>query len=176
MMVNPETVKLAQQGDREALGEIIERTYHYVKGFLVRRASNYDYADEATAETYLAMLESIRAYEDRGRIEQWLCGIGRNQLSHIERRETYRAHPRVGRGMAARTSTEGEALERARTAELRRVLSALTPMQRTALDLRFLIGLDMEETAALMQTTRARVKYATFHGLERLRQRQLFGG
>lgn len=171
MRVEPDIIRRAQAGDRDALATIVERTYDYVMGFVVRRASNYDYAEEATAETYLTLLLKIDRYEDRGKIEQWLCAIARGHLYHIERRECYRAHPRVCADMAVTNDVEQQVLERIGTEQARRLLSMLAPAHRTVLELRFLAGLDTETTAASLGVSRTSVKYATHHGLQRLRQR-----
>lgn len=151
--------------------QIFRATYNYVKGFVVRRASNYDYADEATAETFLSLVLHIGRYKDHGKIEQWLCAIARNHLSHIERRERYRAHPTVRPDMAVADDIEQRALDRIGAEQARHLLSLLTPYQRIVLDMRFLVGMDTETVAHRLGVSRERVKYATHHGLERLRQR-----
>lgn len=171
MRVDPDTIQRAQAGDHTALSAIMEATYSYVKGFAVRRASNYDYAEEATAETYLTMLIHIGRYEDRGKIEQWLCAIARHHLSHIERRERYRAGPSVHPDMAYADDIEQQVVDRLGAQQARNVLAILSPYQRAILELRFVQGLDTQDTAAVLGVPPRSVAYAAYRGLKELRAR-----
>lgn len=169
--VPPDVIAAAQTGDREALDTIACATYSYVKGFAVRRASDYAYAEEAVQEAYLAMLSCIANYQPRAPIEQWLCGIARNRLAHIERRERLRVGPVLRADMAIADDIEQQVLDRLSDEQIARLLSMLTAYQRVVLSLRFIAGLDTEAAADLLDVSRSSVKYATHHGLRRLRQR-----
>lgn len=169
--VTPDVVHAAQAGDAAALDTIVERTYSYVKGCMVRLASEYGYAEEATQEAYIVMLDLLATYEDRGIIEQWLCGIARYRLLHIERRERLRAHAALHVDMPATDRPDRIALERLSIAHIRRLLTTLSPGQRMALELRIVAGYDTEATAACLGKSRQAIKHAVHHGTKRLRER-----
>lgn len=171
MRVPPDIITRAKAGDGAAFTAIFRATHNYVMGFTVRHASNYDYAEEATAETYVTLLTRIDRYEDRGVIEQWLCAIARGHLYHIERRERYRAGPAVRPDMATADDIEQQALDRLGAQQARNVLAILSDYQRAVLELRFVQGLDTQDVAAVLGVTPRQVAFAQFRGLRILRSR-----
>lgn len=171
-MVDLATIERAQAGDADALDTLIRATYNYVKGYLVRKATNYDYAEEATQETYIAMLDALPKSEvNSTALTSWLCGIAWRKLAHIERRERRRAGPMLRADMAANDSVERQVLDRMAAQQVRNVLALLTPYRRAILELRFVHGLDIPDVAAVLDISPRQASYAAYSGLKELRGR-----
>jgi RNA polymerase sigma factor (sigma-70 family) len=171
-MLDLSTIELAQSGDTEAWDRLCRATYDYVKGYLVRKATNYDYAEEAVQEAYLSLLSALPSYDpNRGAFLTWLCGLAWHRLSHIERRERRRAGPEVRADMLRHPGVEHEVMDRMAEQQARNVLALVTPYRRLILELRILRGLPVPEVAAMLGVTGQGVRSGMYHALKELRQR-----
>jgi RNA polymerase sigma-70 factor (ECF subfamily) len=166
-------VQRAQGGDRDAFGMLYEqlapKIYRYVY-HRVGRAS--EVAEDLASGVFLKLIEKLHRYEDRGLpFLVWVYRLAHNQVI-----DHFRAHP-VGR---LRAIEDGDtvvepAAERAfgavlTRAELTQAFTSLTAEQRTVVTLRFLQGLNIAETAALVGKSEDAVKKLQARGLAALRR------
>ena len=137
---------LAQRGDTAArdtlLGQVRTMVHRYCRARLGRLPGSEHAADDVAQEVCIAVLSALPRYRDQGRpFEAWLFGIARRRLaSH------YRATRRHERDVVIDHPIRDEFL----AFEVRDILDRLSAEHRTALELRFLVGLSGEEAAAAM--------------------------
>lgn len=171
-VVGWELVEAARGGDREAFGRLYERYVGMVFGFVLFRVGDRAVAEDITGETFLRALRGISSVSYRGRgIGAWFVTIARNLVLDYMKSSRFRFDsvvatvPDVGMG-----GPEDEVIERATRAELMRAVAALGRAQRECVVLRFLHGLSVAETAAVMGRAPATVKSLQHRAVRRLAQ------
>lgn len=104
------------KGDKEALGELYERTHAAVFGFAMSMASTPADAEDVLHDTYLAVYSSAESYTAKGKPMAWIMTIAKN-LARMRMRKARRqldiADDDWGRYLAAKKRGQ---LRRARTA------------------------------------------------------------
>jgi RNA polymerase sigma-70 factor (ECF subfamily) len=166
-------VGLAQNGDREAFGELYEQLSPKVYGYIYYHLNGRSHlAEDLTEEIFVKILERLDRYEDRGMpFSAWVFRIAHNHLiDHI------RTQPKLGalsiddchdlpEQGAERT------LELALThTELTHAISRLTEDQRRVVILRFLQGMSTAETGHVLGKTQDAVKKLQARGLQVLKK------
>ena len=73
-----ELVALAQEGDKRAFGQLIERYTQMVKHIVVGKVVNEEIARELVQETFLHAYLSLSHLRDNSRFKSWLYGIALN--------------------------------------------------------------------------------------------------
>ncbi len=74
--------------DPARFGEIYELYVKRVYRYLYSRAGNAQEAEDLTAQTFLAALESLDRFKEDGCFAAWLFGIARNKVvDHYRRRD-----------------------------------------------------------------------------------------
>jgi RNA polymerase sigma-70 factor (ECF subfamily) len=73
-----EIVMRAQQGDREAFGELARLYAPVVTGAILSRVGRFRDAEDMVQETFLRALQQIGSLRDPDRIGAWLYGIALN--------------------------------------------------------------------------------------------------
>ncbi len=166
-------VALAQQGDQQAFADLYEAYRPLVYRFLRRRLDGADEAvEDLTEDVFVKLYEKLDRYVERGLpFTAWLYRIAHNQLV-----DYLRALPRlssqpleaVADVAESQTSTEYRSVLDRQT--LAPALARLTPEQRQAVELRFLQGLSVAETAATMGRSEEAVKKLQARALVNLRR------
>jgi RNA polymerase sigma-70 factor (ECF subfamily) len=173
MQAVAELVLKAQQGDQMAFASLYEQYLPLVYRFLRRRLDGSDEIVEDLAEdVFVKVYEKLDRYVERGLpFTAWLYRIAHNHLV-----DYLRTLPR----MSAHSLDEvAEVPERQTTADYSRVLdrqslepamARLTPEQRRAVELRFMEGMSVAETAATMGRSEEAVKKLQARALANLRR------
>ena len=166
-------VRLAQAGDTSAFGALYEEHAPAIHRFLRRRMDGPDeVVEDLTAEVFVKVYEKLERYEERGLpFTAWLYRIARNHLiDHLRR------WPRVATSSLAKAGEVPEQASQRATARvldlrvLEPALARLPVEQRRTVELRFLHGLSVAETAALMDRSDEAVKKLQARGLVNLRR------
>ena len=173
MQAAAELVVRAQQGDRAAFAALYEEYSPLVYRFLRRRLDGADEnVEDLTEDVFVKVYEKLDRYVERGLpFSAWVYRIAHNHLvDHL------RSLPRT---TASSLDEVTEVPERAATAAFGRVLdrqslepalARLTPEQRQAVELRFLQGMSVAETAAAMGRSDEAVKKLQARALANLRR------
>ena len=168
-----ELVSRAQAGDAQAFGELYEQYAPVVYRFLRRRLDGSDeVVHDLTADVFVKVYEKLDRYVERGLpFTAWLYRIAHNHLvDHLRTLPRYAASP-LEAGAEVAEQHSGAAFGRVLDRQtLEPALARLTPEQRQAVELRFLEGLSVAETAALMRRSEEAVKKLQARALANLRR------
>ena len=84
----------AQQGDAEALAEIVESHQRTVYNVALRMCGNPHDAEETLQETFLSAIKALPSFEGRAQFSTWLYRItvnhSKNRIGYLARRAHYR--------------------------------------------------------------------------------------
>lgn len=163
----------AQQGDQQAFAELYEQYSPLVYRFLRRRLDGADETvEDLTEDVFVKVYEKLGRYVERGLpFTAWLYRIAHNHLI-----DYLRTLPRTS---TSSLDAVADVPERETTSDYARVLdqqslepamARLTPEQRRAVELRFLQGLSVIETAAAMGRSDEAVKKLQARALANLRR------
>lgn len=82
---DPTTVAAAQQGDRDALTQIIERHRPWVYNVALRMMGDPGSAEDATQDIFLKVLKKIGSFEGRSSFRTWLYRVAFHHLLNAKR-------------------------------------------------------------------------------------------
>jgi RNA polymerase sigma-70 factor (ECF subfamily) len=168
-----ELVARAQQGDQQAFASLYEQYSPLVHRFVRRRLDGSEQIiEDLTEEVFVKVYEKLDRYAERGLpFTAWLYRIAHNHLV-----DYLRTLPRL----ATHSLDEvAEMPERETTSDYTRVLDRqslepalahLTPEQRQAVELRFMQGMSVAETATTMGRSDEAVKKLQARALVNLRR------
>jgi RNA polymerase sigma-70 factor (ECF subfamily) len=153
---------LAQQGDGEAFGQIYDLYVSQVYRYLYYRVGSHPLAEDLTSETFLRALRRIDSFSWQGRdIGAWFITIARNLVTDHFKSSRFRLEVSTGDMLDTDRADEGieqEVLDNLDNAALLEAVRALKPDQQECIVLRFLQGLSVAETAAVMKRSEGAVK------------------
>jgi RNA polymerase sigma-70 factor (ECF subfamily) len=160
----------AQMADRAAWDEIFQRNYRRVYVFVYARVGDQHSAEDITADTFLEAWRSIRRFTYRGvPLLSWLFQIAHNLMSDfLRKRSRLRTQP-LQPEFAPRDPRD-EAEQVAERHSVASALKKLTLEQQQVLVSRFIEGLSLAETAALMGKRENAIKALEFRALKSVRR------
>jgi RNA polymerase sigma-70 factor, ECF subfamily len=172
-------VELARNGDSEAFGLLYDHYHSSVHRFLYYRTRSQQLAEDLTSETFFRALRSMAGFRWQGKdFGAWLMTIARNLATD---------HFKAGRTRLELTTedmslhddaTEGpeQSVLAGLTNEiLLAALSELPDEQRDCLVMRFLQGMSIAETAAVLGRSDGAVKQLQLRGVRNLAKRMPAG-
>ena len=178
-----ELVTAAQEGDSAAFGLLYDRYVDVVYRYVLFRMGDRDLAEDVTSETFLRALRRITSVSYQGRdVGAWFVTIARNLILDHMKSSRFRlevvtdevtepgAAPISGIGAQAQAGPEQEAISRATRTELLRCVAKLGDDQRECVVLRFMQGLSVAETAAIMNRNEGAIKALQHRAVRRLAQ------
>lgn len=167
-------VRAAQEGDRSAFALLYDKYVDVVFRYVLFRVGDRELAEDVTSETFLRALRRITSVTYQGRdVGAWFVTIARNLvLDHVKssrfRLEVTTAE--VDESKRVESGPEQQVLSRATRAALLECVSQLGADQRECIVLRFLQGLSVAETAAVMARNEGAVKALQHRAVRRLAQ------
>ncbi|WP_199441626.1 sigma-70 family RNA polymerase sigma factor [Umezawaea beigongshangensis] len=167
-------VRAAQEGDSDAFGELYDRYVDVVFRFVLFRVNDRSLAEDVTSETFLRALRGIGSISYQGRdVGAWFVTIARNIVFDHVKSSRYRLEvttPELADNREVTDGPEQEVMTEATNAELMRCIQQLGDDQRECIVFRFLQGLSVAETAALMGRNEGAVKALQHRAVRRLGQ------
>jgi RNA polymerase sigma-70 factor (ECF subfamily) len=154
----------AQQGDRQAFGELVRRHREGVVNVVYRMCGEAALAEEAAQEAFLRAWQNLARYNPRFAFRSWVYRIALNAALDALRRERP-ASDLEAEPLAATAEGPEAWLERKQQAEqVRRAVLNLPPASRAVLVLREYEGLSYREIAEALDiplgTVMSRLNYA----------------
>jgi RNA polymerase sigma-70 factor (ECF subfamily) len=154
-------VRLAQQGDRQAFGELVERFQGSVLAIARRRHRDVEEARELVQEVFLHAMRKLPQLREPGCFGAWLHKITvRVSINRATRRPPLRtAETEVleSRGKPARTPLE-DLVDQERRDLVRSAIEGLRPIDRSALEAFYLKGQSLAEIAQDLQIPLGTIK------------------
>ena len=163
----------AQQGDRQAFGELVHYYREGVINVVYRMCGDANLAEDAAQEAFIRAWQHLPRYQPRSPFRNWLYRIATNVAMDVLRRE--RETVDIENVPLVATSLDPEiAVERYERAErVRQAVLALAPASRAVLVLREYEGLSYKEIADTLDipagTVMSRLNYARTQLREMLR-------
>jgi RNA polymerase sigma-70 factor, ECF subfamily len=155
-------VALAQQGDGEAFGQVYDAYVDSVYRYLYYRVGSQPLAEDLTSETFLRALRRIDSFSWQGRdICAWFITIARNLVTDHYKSSRFRLEVSTADMLDADRADNGieqEVLDNLDNEALLAAVRRLKPEQQECVVLRFLQGLSVAETAAVMGRSDGAVK------------------
>ncbi len=166
-------VELARGGDADAFGLLFDHYHGSVYRFLFHRTRSTTLAEDLTSETFFRALRSMSNFRWQGKdFGAWLMTIARNLCTdHFKAGRTRLEMTTEDMGLHDDSTTEGpeDAVLSSLTNEvLLEALTALPAEQRDCLVMRFLQGMSISETAAVLGRSDGAVKQLQLRGVRNL--------
>ena len=161
----------ARASERAAWDEIFQRHYHRVYVFVFCRVGDATAAEDLTADVFVEAWKGIDRFSYRGvPLIAWLYRIARNLLADfLEKRKKSRTQP-LEEGPREVADPRDEAESVALWDMVSNAFKKLTREQQMVLVSRFLEGLSVAETAALLGKNENAVKALEFRALKSVRK------
>jgi len=173
MLETDQVLRQAQAGDPEAVAWLYrEHAPDLYSYFIVRLNGQPQQAEDLTAEVFVRALVGLERYERRGRpFRAWLFRIGHNLLMDhfrsLRRAPLLLFHSSEHLSEPAAEEALNDVVNRD---DLKKALRRLTHEQQVVLQLRFVQGLSVTETAAELDKTEQAVKKLQARGLQAMRR------
>lgn len=167
-------VRRAQEGDGEAFGELYDAYVDLVHRYISHRVANHALAEDLTSETFLRALRRIGTFTWQGRdFGAWLVTIARNLIAdHFKssRFKLEQSTPDLIEAGADGSSDgpENEVLTGITNATLLAAVRQLGQEQQECIVLRFLQGMSVAETAAILGKNEGAVKALQYRAVKAL--------
>lgn len=167
-------VHAAQEGDRSAFGQLYDSYVDVVFRYVLFRVGDRELAEDVTSETFLRALRKITSITYQGRdVGAWFVTIARNLVLDHVKSSRYRLEvttAEVDDSRPVEGGPEQQVLAGATREALLECVRQLGDDQRECIVLRFLQGLSVAETAAVMERNEGAVKALQHRAVRRLAQ------
>jgi RNA polymerase sigma-70 factor, ECF subfamily len=159
---------VAARKDPAAFAALYDRFVRPIYHYLYRHTGNQADAEDLTAQTFLAALEALPRYQERGYLAAWLFAIARSKaMDHFRAGRT-----QVSFESAVPTSDEadllGRIVENDELGQLSRLVQTLNGKEQELIRLRYAANLSFPEMAALLGKNEEAVKKSLYRLLARL--------
>ena len=166
-------VELARKGDTEAFGLLYDHYHGAVYRFLFYRTRSVALAEDLTSETFFRALRSMTGFRWQGKdFGAWLMTIARNLATdHFKAGRTRLELTTEDMGLhddATDDGPERSVLASITNEILLEALSKLPGEQRDCVVMRFLQGLSIAETAAVLGRSDGAIKQLQLRGIRNL--------
>jgi RNA polymerase sigma-70 factor (ECF subfamily) len=165
-------VELARTGDKDAFGLLYDHYQGSVYRFLYYRTRSTQLAEDLTSETFFRALRSMNSFRWQGKdFGAWLMTIARNLCTDHFKAGRTRLEQTTEDMSAHDDATEGPettVLASLTNELLMKALTRLPDEQRDCLIMRFLQGLSIAETAAVLGRSDGAVKQLQLRGVRNL--------
>ena len=165
-------VRQAQEGDAEAFGRLYDHYVTMVHRYVYHRVGDRATAEDVTSETFVRALRRIDSLSFQGRdVGAWLVTIARNIVLDHVKSSRYRLEVATADMRDADRATDGPedaVLAHLTNRELLACVQQLGSEQQECIVLRFLHGLSVSETAAIMGKKDGAIKALQHRAVRRL--------
>ncbi len=159
------------QKDAEVFATVYRQHVNSVYAYLMSLTGNQQDAEDLTAQTFLAALESLHKFRQDGTFEAWLIGIARHKFLDFRRKT--RSEPSIESEYFDLSDTspniETQVEESTRWQSMLSALKQLKTERYEALTLRVFGGLSASEAAQVMNKTEGAVNNLVYRAIQDLR-------
>ena len=166
-----ELIERAKASDRAAWDEIFGRHYEPVFVFVFCRVGDRGAAEDLVADVFVEAWRGIRGFDYRGvPLVSWLYRIARNLTADFLRKRSRVKVQALEDGWSGIPHTEDQAEQIAVWQTVAAAIRKLTGEQQLVLVSRFVEGLTLAETAALLGKKENAIKALEFRALRSVRK------
>ncbi len=173
--VDADLIERCKLGDQAAWTQLVEQTHRGVYTLCLRILGDPDDAKEATQDAYLKAWRGLKGFRGDSAFETWLYRVASNAaLSKHRGRRRRRAHEsgvedEMLAEMPSPRSVEDEAGAKVEVKALESALATLPEHYRTAVVLRDVYGLGIEEIAQQLDISETAAKVRVHRGRKKLK-------
>ncbi|HQZ70747.1 MAG: RNA polymerase sigma factor [Anaerolineae bacterium] len=157
-----------RSGDEAALSALYRRHVQAIYRFVLGQVRDHDAAEDLTSDTFARMLRGVEGYRGEASFKNWLYQIARNAVRNHRRSASYRLNVPLSPALPASEPESEPVATRDAEARVAAMLAPLPPRYRQVLELRFLLGCSLQETADRLAITVANAKVLQLRALQKL--------
>ena len=187
MLSDQALLEMYQQGNREAVSQLLERHTRRVRDYVRMMVKDSDVADDLTQEVLIKVVKVLDEgrYTDKGRFLPWVLRIAHNRVLDYFRAqkqdktvsESSAGFDILGSKNLAEPSIEDNIISEQRAEEIRALVEELPEEQREVIKMRYYEGLSFKEIAELtgvsINTALGRMRYALINMRQMIKKRNL---
>ena len=187
MLSDQALLEIYQQGDREAVSQLLERHARRVRDYVRMLVKDNDVADDLTQEVLIKVVKVLDEgrYTDKGRFQPWLLRIARNKVLDYFRAqkqvktvsESSAGFDILGSKNFAEPSIEDRLISEQQAEEVRQLIEQLPAEQREVVKMRYYEGLSFKEiaehTGVSINTALGRMRYALINMRQIIKEKNL---
>ncbi len=176
-----------QQGNREAVSQLLERHTRRVRDYIRMMVKDNDVADDLTQEVLIKVVKVLDEgrYTDKGRFLPWVLRIAHNRVLDYFRAqkqnktvsESSAGFDILGSKNFAEPSIEESIILDQRAEEVRALVEELPDEQREVVKMRYYEGLSFkeiaEQTGVSINTALGRMRYALINMRQMIKKKRL---
>ena len=155
-----------------AFSQVYNRYVEPVYRYIYNRTGNSADAEDITSQTFLAALEGIHKYKDKGYFAAWLFSIARRKTIDYYRSRRNLTTLDEAQFIWEASDMDGNLIQKERNEKLQNLIQALPESERELIRLRYLAELNFAEIAHLLKRNESATK-KTFYRLIARIQKQL---
>ena len=187
MLSDQALLDLYQQGNREAVSQLLERHIRRVRDYVRMMVKDDDVADDLTQEILIKVVKVLDEgrYTDKGRFQPWLLRIAHNRVLDYFRaqkqvktiNESSAGFDILGSRNIAEPSIEDRLVSEQQAEEVRQLIEYLPAEQREVVKMRYYEGLSFKEiaehTGVSINTALGRMRYALINMRQMIKEKNL---
>ena len=176
-----------QQGNREAVSQLLERHTRRVRDYVRMMVKDNDVADDLTQEVLIKVVKVLDEgrYTDKGRFLPWVLRIAHNRVLDYFRAqkqaktisESSAGFDILGSKNFAEPSIEATLISEQQAEDVRALIEELPDEQREVVRMRYYEGLSFKEiaehTGVSINTALGRMRYALINMRQMIKKRNL---
>ncbi len=169
-------IERCKRGDEEAWAELVRVSHGDVYTLCLRILGNPDDAAEAAQEAYVKVWRGLRGFRGDAKFETWLYRVAANAaISRQRRRNRRRSMEAQGEDdllaqVPAPGSVESAVGAKLELKALEKALAALPGHYRSAVVMRDVYGLSIDEIAKQLKVSESAAKVRVHRGRKRLKE------
>lgn len=176
--MSADLVERCKAGDESAWSQLVEATYREVYSLCLRILRDPDDAAEATQDAYLKAWRGLKGFRGDAQFSTWLYRVAANAAISKQRGRARRRSHEVDSDeeLMARlpaspsASTEAQAQARLELVDVEVALRGLPEHYRSAVVLRDVYGLSIEEMAKQLKISETAAKVRVHRGRKKLKE------
>ncbi len=150
----------------EALVALYNKYFKLIYGYFYNKTGNHTTTEDLTSETFLQFTKDLGKFQQRSSFKNWLFGIAKFiLLAHL--REKYQTPSELDENQAIAKFDLEEPQDNKHESILQKILEQLSPKYSQVLDLRFLQGYTIAETATELGLTPQNIKVLQHRALKK---------
>ncbi len=187
MLSDQTLLDMYQQGNREAVSQLLERHTRRVRDYVRMMVKDNDVADDLTQEVLIKVVKVLDEgrYTDKGRFLPWMLRIAHNRVLDYFRaqkqvktvNESSAGFDILGSKNFAEPSIEDQLVSEQQAEEVRALIELLPAEQSEVVKMRYYEGLSFKEiaehTGVSINTALGRMRYALINMRQMIKEKKL---